>query len=106
MYGKVYVAGKITGLTEEEFKRNFMQGVGKVHALGVPLRSIVNPAVYTIDGGNWRDYMRLCLSRLMECDTIYMLEGWKSSQGAKFELLTAQTLGLEVLYENEEMEEI
>lgn len=35
MYGKVYVAGKITGLTEEEFKRNFMQGVG-LHNLSFP----------------------------------------------------------------------
>lgn len=106
MFGKVYVAGKITGLTVEEFKKNFIRGVNKVQALGVETRDIVNPASYTIDNGTWQDYMRLCLTKLMQCDTIYMLDGWKTSQGAKFELLTAQTLGLRVLYETEEMEEV
>ena len=99
--GKVYIAGRISGLSESEFKANFLRGVDKVRKLGVESRHIINPAKYTIDFGEWSEYMRLCLSKLLECDTIFMLEDYKESKGAKFELLTAETLGLNVVYESE-----
>lgn len=99
--GKVYIAGRISGLSESEFKANFLRGVDKVRKLGVESRHIINPAKYTIDFGEWSEYMRLCLSKLLECDTIFMLEDYKESKGAKFELLTAETLGLNIVYESE-----
>lgn len=99
--GRVYVAGKISGLEIKEFKDNFLRGVAKVKELGVKDSDIINPARYTIDFGNWNEYMRLCLSRLLECDTIFMLKDYETSAGAKFELLTAQTLGMKVIKESE-----
>lgn len=99
--GKVYIAGKISGLSESEFKLKFNRGEEKVKELGVKKMNIVNPARYTIDSGSWSEYMRLCLSRLLECDTIFMLDNYKDSRGARFELLTAETLGMNIIKESE-----
>ena len=99
--GKVYIAGRISGLPEKEYKANFLRGVDRARKLGVESRHIINPSKYTIDFGEWNEYMKLCLSKLLECDTIFMLEDYKESKGAKFELLTAETLGLNVVYEGE-----
>lgn len=46
-------------------------------------------------------YMRTDLLALLTCDSIYLMDGWQSSQGARLELMVAQAIGLEVLYETE-----
>ena len=102
--GKVYIAGKITGLTVEEFKANFERGVKDLEAMGVTRNNIVNPARYTIDGGSWVEYMKLCLTRLIECDTIFMLDNYQMSKGARFEMLTARKLGMRVIFQNNKEE--
>lgn len=41
-------------------------------------------------------YMRRDIENLLTVDAIAMLPGWRNSQGARFELLVAQELGLRV----------
>ncbi len=40
------------------------------------------------------------LEILARCDTIYMLNNWRDSKGATAELIRAQELGLEIMYED------
>ena len=102
--GRVYIAGKITGLSVEEFKANFESGVRDLETMGVIRDNIVNPARYTIDDGSWVEYMKLCLTKLIECDTIFMLDKYQTSKGARFELLTARKLDMRVIFQNNKEE--
>ena len=49
--------------------------------------------------GDWNYYMREAIKKLVECDEIYMLLGWKESRGARLEKYIAESLGLTVLFE-------
>lgn len=42
----------------------------------------------------WSEYMREDIKALMDCDGIYMLDGWQVSQGARIEELIAFRLGI------------
>lgn len=46
-------------------------------------------------------YMRADLIALLQCDGIYLMEGWEQSQGARVEYLVARTAGLAIRYEVE-----
>jgi hypothetical protein len=48
-----------------------------------------------------RRVMRRDINTIFECDAIYLLNGWKSSAGARVELALAEYLGLEVMYEED-----
>ena len=66
---------------------------------------VINPAKIS-DGlppesTTYKDYIRIGISMLDTCDTIFMLKGWEESLGASLELQYAVTLGYEVLYEGE-----
>jgi hypothetical protein len=47
---------------------------------------------------SWSAYMRLDITMLCECDSIYMLPGWENSKGAKLEKMIADSLGMEIFY--------
>lgn len=46
----------------------------------------------------WRDLLRQDAKTLLDCDGIILLPGWSTSNGARFELYMALTLGLQVRY--------
>lgn len=48
---------------------------------------------------HWREHMRRDIALLLECDCIYMLQGWELSKGAKLELDVASSCGIKVLFE-------
>ena len=92
---KVYLSGKITGLDEAEYKRNFNTAELWLTGLGY---DVVNPVSYTqIPNGSWQDYMRRDIKLLMDCDYIYMLDDWTDSTGAKAEFNLAVEIGIERL---------
>lgn len=45
------------------------------------------------------EHMRRDIALLLECDCIYMLQGWELSKGAKLELDVASSCGIKVLFE-------
>ena len=45
------------------------------------------------------EHMRVDIALLLECDCIYMLQGWELSKGAKLELDVASSCGIKVLFE-------
>ena len=42
----------------------------------------------------------------MDCDRIYMLEGWEDSEGAKIEHMLAKELRMPCLYELEDIDRV
>lgn len=92
---KVYISGRITGLSEKVYKNNFNSAELYLTGLGY---DAVNPvSEVTIPNGTWEDYMRRDIKLLCDCDYIYLLEGWEASDGASLEKLIADNLGIKVL---------
>ena len=58
----------------------------------------LNPSVLPA-GLTQEEYMKICIQMLHICDTIYMLEGWEKSVGAKIEHSLAVQAGKPIIYE-------
>ena len=96
---KIYIAGKITGLTEEEYTEKFSNATLVLMDNGV---TVVNPVIICsgLDESNtWKEYMDICLFNLIRCDSIYMLNNWFDSKGARVEYAVAKELGLKIMSE-------
>lgn len=51
---------------------------------------------------SWACYLKHDLAAMLaECDTIYMLDGWQDSHGARLELSTAAACGFQILFEKD-----
>lgn len=116
---KVYISGKIAGLSEEEFRHNFGIAEAMLHANGhEPVNPLKVAACKSEDcNGNgeprlsdgsylhsWACYIRYDLiAMLEECDAILMLDNWTDSRGAPFEKEVAEKCGLKVFYSLEEV---
>lgn len=107
---KVYISGPISGLSEAVFKKNFADAANLLDGQGfIP----VNPTEITADCGeicesagtfedgsfkhSWKCYMKYDIIKLLDCDAIYMIEGWEQSRGAQLELAIATGLELPIL---------
>lgn len=93
--GRVYLSGPMTGMPNNN--------VAAFHAAAKLLRekgfTVVNPAELgdekgQIDGAAWEDYLRYDIARLVECELIALLPGWRKSRGALLEFNIAQSLGI------------
>lgn len=95
---RIYIAGRITGLSSNEAQLNFERGCSKIYEMNaIPL----NPYnIYLGNKGTWKDYMSICIPMLFACDEIYMLNNWKESKGACIEHALAEGAGMNIIYEN------
>lgn len=112
---KCYVSGKISELSEEEFKENFRKASELVEAHGY---EAVNPlevipgceklcgSLATFSDGTyqhtWACYMKYDILALLECQAIYLQPNWKESRGARVELDVARAIGLWILTDDGE----
>jgi len=62
---------------------------------------VINP--FPIAKESYEEGLRTCIKLLCECDTIYMLHGWSQSLGAKLEHKIADAIGMNIIYEEEEL---
>jgi hypothetical protein len=92
---KVYIAGKITG-EEEKARVLFEQAEKRLSAVwGTEHVTVINPMKLPHDHSKtWKEYLTECIKHLVECDVIYMLNGWKHSKGARLEYYVAEQLGM------------
>jgi len=92
----VYLSGPITG--EEAPHALFEQAEEEVM---VWAEGVGNPMQYGVDhtGAEWNELMRKSVILMMECDAIYMLEGWEESKGALIEHFLAETLEMPIFYQ-------
>ncbi|MCK9445617.1 DUF4406 domain-containing protein [bacterium] len=58
--------------------------------------------VDVVDEKTWKDYMIETYKYLLDCNAIYMQNGWEKSKGAQIELHIARTLGYTIIFEDEQ----
>lgn len=92
---KVYISGKISGLSEKVYKNNFNSAELYLTGLGYDAVNPISDGL--IPNGTWEDYMRRDIKLLCDCDYIYLIEGWEDSDGASLEKLIADNLGIKEL---------
>ena len=101
--GKVYISGPITGI---DFGNRFAFMCAR-SALELCGYEVVDPSEVKLDDeATWTDYMRADLKLLLDCDYIYMLEGWEDSKGARIERELAENLGIKEIDVDQERERI
>lgn len=95
---KIYISGPISGLPLEKVKQAFNDAEIH-HALGMDYEP-VNPLNNGLPtNATWEEHMRADLRLLLDCDTIYMLEGWEKSRGARIEYALAVDLKMDIQYQ-------
>lgn len=87
----IYIAGPMTG--KPNFNRK--KFIETATLLWVEGHTALNPAILP-DGLTYEHYMNIGLAMLRGADTIYLLEGWEHSEGAKREFNLAVRLRLDI----------
>lgn len=99
MKQKIYLSGPMTGYPDYNRPAFF----AAEQALSTLLDAeFINPARLDSQAKpewQWEDYMRAALRGMLGACTIYMLNGWENSRGAKIELELANELGMTVMYQ-------
>ena len=92
---KIYIAGKVTGLPQQEVVDKFAKAKQEIEEMGF---EVVNPIEVVNDFDTpWNEAMKMCLTALFECTGIVLLPCWKDSKGARLEKELARSLGIEIL---------
>ena len=89
---KIYIAGKVTGLPQDEVQTKFADKQFFLESVGFEVANpitIVNNAQST-----WLEAMRLCIKELVTCDAVYLLPCHTNSRGAIIEKQLADNLGI------------
>jgi len=96
----IYIAGKITGM-EDEARHLFDIAERGIRKLGY---RVINPMELPHDHDkSWSSYMRECIKDLVDCDSIFLIQNWKESPGAKVEFQIATSLAMNVYFKLEEI---
>ena len=96
---KIYISGKITGT--DDYMQRFEDAEKALNNM-FPGVSVINPAKVNAampTDTTYEQYMAMSFTMLDMCDTIYMMQGWEQSNGAKKEIIKAKELGLKILYQ-------
>lgn len=100
---KVYIAGKVSGLSKDEIFRKFY-GSGK--QLKKDGHLMMSPAVLALNEGfEHSDYMHICYAMVDVCDAVFMQKDWQDSKGARMELQYAKKCRKQIIYEDESTKE-
>lgn len=95
---KVYISGKITGTKDymlrfTKAEHHLYQKYGDIPVINPAKVNSMLPAEDT----SYEEYMKMCFCMLDMCDAIYMMPGWRDSNGAKREFEYAQARGMTIL---------
>lgn len=92
---KIYISGPISGLPLETVYNNFTNAEVQLLEQGYEVVNPLNNGLPT--NATWEEHMRADLKLLMECDTIYLLKGYKDSKGAMIEYDLARILDYDII---------
>ena len=94
---KIYLSGKISGTDLDYVRCLFDKVATTLRALG---HEVVNPLCNGLSETDpWEAHIAKDIINLIDCEGIYMLQGWEDSQGARIEYAVAKELGKAVFYE-------
>ena len=100
MNNKIFISGRITG--DPNCVEKFYQAEKRLKSS----YDVVNPCYLQFWGlplvcYSWRTCMMVCLWNLVKCSTVYMLEDWKESRGARIEHKVAKLFRKKMIYQGE-----
>lgn len=97
----MYISGAISNPDREVVKKNIQRFNEKEVELEKMGWDVFNPARLEVKGGaSWEYYLARDLAWMFEHKpTLYMLEGWEESRGARLEYETAKLLNLNICFE-------
>lgn len=105
---KVYISGKMTGLSIDEIFKNF----NHVEDVLVSNQNyVMNPAIMwhlkDTTGFTAEQYLAIDFAMMEACDTIIVLPNWETSSGAKEEIKNAIVTNMTIYFlkENDVLEE-
>ena len=94
---KCYIAGKIGGLSEIEWRHNFEEAKKEVLAMGMqPVSPVDLPHEHN---QTWGDYMREDLTAMLACEYLYAQRNWRHSPGAEIEIQLALAVGIHIIHQ-------
>ncbi|GHT09070.1 hypothetical protein FACS189426_06350 [Bacteroidia bacterium] len=95
---KIYISGKITGLPFADVAAKFEDAEMLLKDLGL---ETVNPTKNGLSfNESWEKHIVRDIENLLECDAIYMLDGWNDSVGAGIEYDIAMRTGKDIWFES------
>ena len=110
MSNVVYISGQITGLKKTIYEHRFNSAekhlkckIKGMHNRQYVYSGVINPlAIHPLFGiKRWFFYMVADIWVLItKADTIYMLNHWKQSKGAKIEIFIAKLFNKKIEYES------
>lgn len=90
---KIYISGKMTGLTPRQIKKNFNKLEENLILHFGHCVSVMNPAVtYNMKSYkefSYEDWLKIDFAMIDVCDSVYLLKNWEDSEGAKKEIAYA-----------------
>jgi hypothetical protein len=95
---KVYISGKISGLSDRQVQAKFQRAEDMLVRMGF---EVVNPTKNGLTPQHeWNQHMLRDIELLLPCDSIYMLNDWIASTGASIEHDIAFRTGKTIWFES------
>jgi chromosomal replication initiation ATPase DnaA len=95
---KIYISGKITGLSFPEVKAKFQAVQDFLEDLDFEVVNSMNNGLTKDD--TWEQHMVKDIAMLLSCEAIYMLDNWTDSVGASIEYDIAMRTGKDIWFES------
>ena len=89
---KIYLSGKISGLKESDYISNFASAEMELYLRGINDFDVINPLeIKPLFGIKkyWFFMAADLYTLIFRCNSIYLLDNWNESKGAKIELFFA-----------------
>jgi alkyl hydroperoxide reductase subunit AhpC len=94
---KCYIAGKIGGLSENEYLNNFAIARVQVTEMGyTPVCPTLLPHNHD---KKWESYMKEDVKAMLDCELVYAQRNWRHSIGATEEIRIATMLGINIIHQ-------
>lgn len=89
---KIYISGKISGLDVADYTSKFNSAEARLKRCFGSDVQIINPLSINPFLGikNWYCYMITDIWQLLKCDSVYLLDNWHDSRGARIEYKVAK----------------
>ena len=97
---RLYVSLPISGYDLDERKSEAERIKSKLNFCGLSIIEVVTPFDVCPEADKpYSYYMGKDIEALLECDAIYMCEGWQNSKGCMAEFEVARIYGKEIIFD-------